>query len=318
MAEVVGIVELAPRSRTRARRRARSAAALGAEVGRDQLGERRDDLLGEPRRILGAIARDERDRARRRRPRRACRAACARPAADRAASPTTARSARSRRRRRRRRSCSRGQSAATRLAVRVHRLDLARVLLRDDLALDLHRRRQLAGVDAERLRQDRELLDLLDARERLVDLVDLRPGSPSGSRRAIAVGTSLRAAASSSVTSAVRNLRRSPITTASPTSGDCLIAASMFFGAMFLPPAVMMISFLRPVIDRKPRASNAPRSPEHSQPSLQRLGRGLGLLVVAEEHVRAAHQDLAVVGDLAPRGRGAAGRPCRAWSCRAG
>jgi hypothetical protein len=46
-----------------------------------------------------------------------------------------------------------------------------------------------------------------------------------------------------------------------------LIAASMFFGAMFLPPAVMMISFFRPVICKKPSASNAPRSPEYSHPS---------------------------------------------------
>jgi hypothetical protein len=45
-------------------------------------------------------------------------------------------------------------------------------------------------------------------------------------------------------------------------------------------------------------ASNAPRSPECSQPSIERLGGGLGLLEVAEEHVGAAHQDLAVVGDL--------------------
>src|SRR5262249_34313639 len=41
-----------------------------------------------------------------------------------------------------------------------------------DTALDLHRRRELAGVDAERPLEDRELLDLLDAREGLVRLVD--------------------------------------------------------------------------------------------------------------------------------------------------
>src|SRR5258708_17978792 len=71
--------------------------------------------------------------------------------------------------------CSRGQTDDMRALelVRVHRFDLSRVLLRDDLALDLHRRRQLAGVDAERPGQDHELLDLLDTRELLVDLVDL-------------------------------------------------------------------------------------------------------------------------------------------------
>ena len=85
---------------------------------------------------------------------------------------------------------------------------------------------------------------------------------------------------------------------ASPISSDSLSAASMFLGAMFLPPAVMMISFLRPVIVRKPSLSNAPRSPEHSQPSLSVSAVACGLLVVAEEHVGAAHQDLAVLGDL--------------------
>ena len=41
----------------------------------------------------------------------------------------------------------------------------------------------------------------------------------------------------------------------------------MFAGVRFLPPAVMMMSFLRPVIDRKPSSSIEPRSPVCSQPS---------------------------------------------------
>jgi len=36
---------------------------------------------------------------------------------------------------------------------------------------------------------------------------------------------------------------------------------------MFLPPAVMMMSFLRPVILRKPSESNSPMSPVWSHPS---------------------------------------------------
>ena len=67
---------------------------------------------------------------------------------------------------------------------------------------------------------------------------------------------------------------------------------------MFLPPAVMMMSFLRPVMNRKPSSSSVPRSPVWSQPSLERLARGLLVLVVALEDVRALDQDLAVVGDL--------------------
>ena len=36
---------------------------------------------------------------------------------------------------------------------------------------------------------------------------------------------------------------------------------------MFLPPAVMMMSFIRSVIARKPSASSVPTSPVCSQPS---------------------------------------------------
>ncbi len=38
-------------------------------------------------------------------------------------------------------------------------------------------------------------------------------------------------------------------------------------GATFLPPAVTMISFFRPVIFRKPSSSSSPRSPVRNQPS---------------------------------------------------
>ena len=38
-------------------------------------------------------------------------------------------------------------------------------------------------------------------------------------------------------------------------------------GEMFLPPAVMMRSFLRSVIVRKPLSSSSPTSPVCSQPS---------------------------------------------------
>ena len=41
----------------------------------------------------------------------------------------------------------------------------------------------------------------------------------------------------------------------------------MLAGVRFLPPAVMMMSFLRPVIERKPSSSIEPRSPVCSQPS---------------------------------------------------
>src|SRR5829696_1768554 len=59
-------------------------------------------------------------------------------------------------------------------AALVHLIEQRCVLLLDDLALDLEARRQLAFIDRQVLRQDRELLDALVLRERLVDLREIR------------------------------------------------------------------------------------------------------------------------------------------------
>ena len=68
---------------------------------------------------------------------------------------------------------------------------------------------------------------------------------------------------------------------------------------MFLPPAVMISSFLRSVMRRKPSASISPTSPECSQPSASSASRGGGVVLeVAPEDVRAAHHHLAVLGEL--------------------
>ena len=69
------------------------------------------------------------------------------------------------------------------------------------------------------------------------------------------------------VTSAAMNGCRSPITTHWLTSGWARTRSSSTAGATFLPPAVTMISFLRPVIVRKPSPSSSPRSPVWNQPS---------------------------------------------------
>ncbi len=58
-----------------------------------------------------------------------------------------------------------------------------------------------------------------------------------------------------------------------------------------------MISFLRPVIFRKPSSSSEPRSPVLNQPSANASLGGLLVAPVAAEHHAAAHQQLAVVGD---------------------
>ena len=54
----------------------------------------------------------------------------------------------------------------------------------------------------------------------------------------------------SSVTSATRYGRRSPTTTHCDTQRDCFTSFSRFAGVMFFPPAVMMMSFFRPVMYR--------------------------------------------------------------------
>ena len=68
-------------------------------------------------------------------------------------------------------------------------------------------------------------------------------------------------------TSAVTYGRRSPTTTASLTYGDALSAFSSSLGAMFLPPAVMMMSFARSVIFTWEPSTHSPTSPVCSQPS---------------------------------------------------
>ena len=102
---------------------------------------------------------------------------------------------------------------------------------------------------------------------------------------------------SSSVTSAAGYGLRSPITSACEMYFEALRSFSMFWGAMFLPPAVTMMSFLRSVIFTKPSSSISAMSPDRSQPSsLEHLRRRLGILVVAAEDRLAPDQQLAVVG----------------------
>src|SRR3954451_6408108 len=57
--------------------------------------------------------------------------------------------------------------------LRVEGVDVLLELVGDDVALDLHRRRQLAGLLGEIVGQDLELLHLLDPGELLVDLVEV-------------------------------------------------------------------------------------------------------------------------------------------------
>ncbi len=67
--------------------------------------------------------------------------------------------------------------------------------------------------------------------------------------------------------SATRYGRWSPTTTASFRYGDAFRAFSISLGAMFLPPAVMMMSFIRSVILMCVPSAHSPTSPVCSQPS---------------------------------------------------
>ena len=72
---------------------------------------------------------------------------------------------------------------------------------------------------------------------------------------------------------------------------DAFRSFSMFCGAMFLPPAVTMMSFLRSVIVTKPSASISAMSPD-AEPAVgaEHRRRRLGILVVAGEDRLAADQ----------------------------
>ncbi len=74
-------------------------------------------------------------------------------------------------------------------------------------------------------------------------------------------------ASASIVTSTLMNGCASPTTMHWLTSGCERSRSSSTAGATFLPPAVTMISFLRPVIRRKPASSSSPTSPLWNQPS---------------------------------------------------
>ena len=99
------------------------------------------------------------------------------------------------------------------------------------------------------------------------------------------------------VISAAMNGLASPTAIAWLISGCARSWSSSTAGATFLPPAVTMISFLRPMMVKKPSSSIAPRSPVWNQPSENDLLGRLLVAPVAAEHHAAPDQQLVVVGD---------------------
>ena len=87
--------------------------------------------------------------------------------------------------------------------------------------------------------------------------------------------------------------------TAVPTSGCALSFASRFAGEMFLPPAVMISSFLRSTILQVALVVElADVAGVEPAVGVDRLGGLLGHVPVALHDLRAADQDLAVLGEL--------------------
>ena len=87
----------------------------------------------------------------------------------------------------------------------------------------------------------------------------------------------------------------------------------MLDGAMFLPAEVMISSFLRSTIEKKPSSSiGADVAGVQPAVGVDQVGGRLGPAVVAGGHDRAAGQDLAVVGDAELDAGVAPGRRCRA------
>ena len=81
-------------------------------------------------------------------------------------------------------------------------------------------------------------------------------------------------------------------------SGTVFSAASRLAGLMFLPPAVMMSSFLRSTIAQVAVVVElADVAGVERAVGVERLGRLLRVVEVAEEHVAAAAAHLAVVGE---------------------
>ena len=126
-----------------------------------------------------------------------------------------------------------------------------------------------------------------------------RAGRRRSRRRACRCRPARPASASSSmVTSAAMNGCRSPTTMHWLTSGWARTRSSSTAGATFLPPAVTMISFLRPVIVRKPSSSScAEVAGVEPAVGVERLGGRVRVVPVAAEDDVAVDQDLAVVGD---------------------
>src|SRR5215210_379720 len=198
------------------------------------------------------------------------------------------------------------ESGATRKRLGVERVDFPLVLVGDHVALHLQRRRQLAALLREVVRQDLELLHLLDARELRVHLIEMllddRPHL--------------------GVLAQLRRVRRPPLLLAElrallhvegdqsdqigPAVADhdalrdvrALLDLGLEVGRGDVLAARRDDDVLLAAGDREVAVLVELAEVAGVQPAvLERLARGLLVLVVALEDVRPPDQDLAVVGD---------------------
>ena len=87
--------------------------------------------------------------------------------------------------------------------------------------------------------------------------------------------------------------------------GENLSWFSISDGVTFLPPAVMMMSFMRSVMVRNPSCVEEADVTGVEPPVGDRLRRLLGILEIAEEHVGPLQEDLALRARFGPRCRDA-------------
>ena len=132
------------------------------------------------------------------------------------------------------------------------------VLRVDVRALELAGERELVAAGRPRALEDRVALELLDAREARVALLDdARDVGDDGRMARELVGrqrpppaTAAAAAGRARSARRCRAARRRSTTTCAITASVPRIACSMLTGDMFLPAELMMMSFLRPTTHR--------------------------------------------------------------------
>jgi hypothetical protein len=169
------------------------------------------------------------------------------------------------------------------------------VLLLDQAALELHRRRQLGGVGQPFVGEDRETLDLLDARQPRVGAVDaglhLRPQR----------GIALVSRSNGGVDHDQRDVVGPPVADCARLSDQraALLEAGLNVGRGHVFPRGVDDQFLLAVDDRQVSVGPETGDVAGVQPAVVVDGRrgGFGQVAITRHHQRSAHEQLPVTFD---------------------